>query len=269
MGEYDCTAFGTQLKNSFTISNPFRYCGEYYDLSSGLIYLRNRYYDPSIGRFISEDPAKDGLNWYAYAGNNPVRFVDPSGEDAIVLTNEDAVYGFGHMGVLVQDCYGTWVYFSCGNGYVQWEAVYDFDNIPDLKTFSDKYYGGGTYTASTYIKGDFCDSCNYYFEYFNDNVDDNNPNYNVVFNNCSQVVMRGLNKGYLCDGTSVGEFTGYYGGAIPNSTMKFMRETFFNDAFNYSSYRKQLNDQIWEAAKGVWRSQYIVNRISKLDYFSL
>jgi N-acetylmuramoyl-L-alanine amidase len=38
-----------------------------------------RYYDTAQGRFISEDPAEDGLNWYAYCGNNPLRFVDPSG----------------------------------------------------------------------------------------------------------------------------------------------------------------------------------------------
>ncbi len=44
-----------------------------------MTYLRARYYDSSIRRFITEDPIKDGLNWYAYAGNNPVMFVDPSG----------------------------------------------------------------------------------------------------------------------------------------------------------------------------------------------
>ena len=42
-------------------------------------YLRARYYDSSIGRFITEDPAKDGLNWYAFCSNNPVTFVDSSG----------------------------------------------------------------------------------------------------------------------------------------------------------------------------------------------
>ena len=60
-------------------TNPIRYSGEYYDSESGLIYLRNRYYNPSVGRFINEDPIRDGFNWYAYCGGNPVMYVDPLG----------------------------------------------------------------------------------------------------------------------------------------------------------------------------------------------
>ena len=75
---YTYDAFGNTLAES-TNGQPFRYCGEYQDLCSGLIYLRNRYYDPSIGRFITEDPARDGLNWYVYCDNNPVMFVDRNG----------------------------------------------------------------------------------------------------------------------------------------------------------------------------------------------
>ena len=59
--------------------NPIKYSGEYEDSESGMIYLRGRYYDPELRRFITEDPAKDGLNWYAYCGNNPVMYVDPWG----------------------------------------------------------------------------------------------------------------------------------------------------------------------------------------------
>ena len=64
----------------------FRYCGEYYDSETGLIYLRNRYYDSTLGRFISEDPARDGTNWYVYCENNPVGFVDPLGLEYIVVS---------------------------------------------------------------------------------------------------------------------------------------------------------------------------------------
>ena len=73
----DYDAFGNQWKG--TQSDPFGYCGEYYDSESGLVYLRNRYYDSASGRFITEDPIKDGLNWYSYCGCEPVMGIDPSG----------------------------------------------------------------------------------------------------------------------------------------------------------------------------------------------
>ena len=76
----------------------FGYCGEYYDPELDMIYLRNRYYSPGIGRFITEDPARDGVNWYAYCNNNPVMFVDPSGERGIKVASTlllDAFFGGG------------------------------------------------------------------------------------------------------------------------------------------------------------------------------
>ena len=75
---YTYDAFGNSSKTG-TSENPFGYFGQYHDAETGLIYLRARYYDPNAGRFISEDPVRDGMNWYAYAANNPVTFVDPTG----------------------------------------------------------------------------------------------------------------------------------------------------------------------------------------------
>jgi len=51
---------------------------------SGLIYMRARYYDPAIGRFISQDPGRNGENWYAYCNDNPVTRVDTDGRFVIV-----------------------------------------------------------------------------------------------------------------------------------------------------------------------------------------
>ena len=66
--------------------NPFRYRGYYYDAETGLYYLNSRYYDPSIGRFINADDISyiqptdiNGLNLFAYCGNNPVMYVDSVG----------------------------------------------------------------------------------------------------------------------------------------------------------------------------------------------
>ena len=66
--------------------NPFRYRGYYYDDETGLYYLKSRYYDPETGRFITIDDISyidpetiNGLNLYAYCGNNPVMYTDPEG----------------------------------------------------------------------------------------------------------------------------------------------------------------------------------------------
>jgi len=95
--DYSYDAFGNQKTENENDTNPFRYSGEYFDTESGLIYLRARYYDPTIGRFISEDPIKDGLNWYVYCSNNPVMFVDPLGLDPWELfsTKDEAAEDFG------------------------------------------------------------------------------------------------------------------------------------------------------------------------------
>ena len=57
------------------------FTGRELDRSTGLYYYRARYYDPEIGRFLSEDPLgfEAGVNFYAYVGNNPVNANDPSG----------------------------------------------------------------------------------------------------------------------------------------------------------------------------------------------
>ena len=71
--EYEYDAYGNELTENEGDENPYRYCSENTDKETGLIYLRNRYYDSELGRFLTEDPAQDGLNLYVYCGNNPVK----------------------------------------------------------------------------------------------------------------------------------------------------------------------------------------------------
>ncbi|MNV47811.1 putative deoxyribonuclease RhsC [compost metagenome] len=62
------------------LGNPIRFQGQYHDHETGLHYNRHRYYDPAVGRFISQDPIgfTGGLNLYQYAPN-PTGWVDPLG----------------------------------------------------------------------------------------------------------------------------------------------------------------------------------------------
>ena len=94
---YDYDAFGVELNKDANDTNLFRYCGEQYDNETDSIYLRARYYSPSLGRFTTEDPAKDGDNWYSYCAGNPVSFWDPSGYAAyggisVIQNLAEAVY---------------------------------------------------------------------------------------------------------------------------------------------------------------------------------
>ena len=59
------------------------YTGKEWDDEAGLYYFNHRWYDPETGKFTSQDPIKDGLNWFAYCGNNPVNFIDSTGLNTI------------------------------------------------------------------------------------------------------------------------------------------------------------------------------------------
>ncbi len=78
--EYEYDAWGEVLRKEEEIENRFQYAGEQRDPISEQYYLRARYYNPAIGRFSQEDKyEEDGLNLYNYCKNNPLLYVDPSG----------------------------------------------------------------------------------------------------------------------------------------------------------------------------------------------
>jgi len=99
---------------------PFRFTSKELDEETGLYYYGARYYEPTISRWMSADPAGFALvnpmerddeggwkpkasysiieaaNWYAYVSNNPVIYVDPTGmADIIAYVEGEAVLGFG------------------------------------------------------------------------------------------------------------------------------------------------------------------------------
>lgn len=86
---YKYDAFGVEKNIDENDTNAFRYCGEYYDKETATVYLRARNYNPGTGRFISRDSYLGrrsdplSLNLYTYCRNNPLRYIDPSGHDAV------------------------------------------------------------------------------------------------------------------------------------------------------------------------------------------
>ena len=78
---YTYGSFGQLTAHAGSLVNPFQYTGREFDVETGIDYYRERYFDPSSGRFLSEDPLrfKTSTNFYPYAANNPVRFNDPMG----------------------------------------------------------------------------------------------------------------------------------------------------------------------------------------------
>ena len=84
------TPYGERLnKDPAATPNTRWYTGHPHDDDTGLTYMGARYYDPTLGRFMAIDPApftEDNLhsfNRYAYANNNPYRYVDPDGRNAV------------------------------------------------------------------------------------------------------------------------------------------------------------------------------------------
>ena len=81
--KYTYDSFGNLTVSTGSITNAFRYTGREWDSETSLYYYRARYYDPAIGRFISEDPTgfRAGANFYPYVSGNPLTFNDPTGLD--------------------------------------------------------------------------------------------------------------------------------------------------------------------------------------------
>ena len=161
---YDAWGNVTVLRDhsecSLSINNPFLYRGYIYDREYALYYLQSRYYDPEIGRWISPEPniyagrfdEGAGLlcyNVYAYCANNPINFLDDTGESitAILIgvgvgalvgalagwgyakyfkipNNETWKYIIGGalIGAVIGGCIGYAVGASSGSGAVLWSG---------------------------------------------------------------------------------------------------------------------------------------------------
>jgi RHS repeat-associated protein len=86
------------------------YCGSLGHVTddTGLVYMKARYYDANVGRFVSQDPSANGPNWYIYANDNPVNMADQDGKMSI--SDKFWVGGWMFAGILAASA--AWI-FAC------------------------------------------------------------------------------------------------------------------------------------------------------------
>ena len=194
-----CTIISDTSNCNIATINPFRYRGYYYDTETGFYYLQSRYYDPVVGRFLNRDAVIGangsivGYNSFAYCDNNPVIKYDPTGYDAVVLTDTTL---HGHTGIMVQDEDGTWYHYFWGP--VTKRSALSFNGC-DAETWCVKYEGEitleainasgqyeGTYEKIVRLEGDFSECIPYMGP---------EGEYNLYTNNCLHKSMSILKHG--------------------------------------------------------------------------
>ena len=125
---YSYTAFGELFNHTGSTTNSYLYTGQQYDSLTGLYSLRARYYNPALGRFLSQDTYPYNfsnpieLNRYVYTANNPINMADPSGHWGVVdfgLLVQNAVRGAtagAAVGFYAGAVYGIVASIFCGDG---------------------------------------------------------------------------------------------------------------------------------------------------------
>ena len=121
---YDYSPWG-DTNGGGSLSNPFRYTGREADSGSQLYHYRARIYDPSARRFVQKDPGGmvDGSNIYAYAGNDPVNRLDPTGLDAWVWIGNSYAHYPEYPGITPYarpSCFLWW----CVGPFASWYPAY-------------------------------------------------------------------------------------------------------------------------------------------------
>jgi len=169
------------VAGSETVSQPFQFVGQFGVMAepNGFYYMRARYYDPSVGRFVSEDPLGfDGgdVNLYAYVLNNPVMRADATGlaPGDPFLTQEaaaiDAIDTYISDSNKIMKEYGGWVYYNPAlDRYSYTPAVIGNPSNMKVSTFNQPPSGttsvaiyhthpGSDYTVGSFSTDDYLQS---------------------------------------------------------------------------------------------------------------
>jgi hypothetical protein len=222
------------------------------------------------------------LNLYAYCGDNPLAFVDPTGLDAIWInsSNYSGTLGQGHSSLLIENAEGKWKYFYFAINGVHFlevapAALKSLDAFNEWHNSKEKIK---PYDSSVYIEGDFTDAYsvadNLGKDYKPDQIDDNttlvdrffykaknhilvnaffntakNKEYSLFTNNCAIASWNLLKTGFLYDEekTNVGEYMDSFSispSFLPNKTSEQVSFIFANSSFTYDGLKGSIQETI-------------------------
>ncbi len=163
----DTSGFGSRQGMGWGGSNPsgFGYGGGsgcQTDADTGLVLMGHRYYDSRQGRFISQDPAGDGDNWYEYADNSPTNEIDPSGLTPMDGPGSSAMGSPGYSGGSPGgEAYNIFLNLSVIHTWQEWYNVIKVDNGPaDYEDTGTKVIGSDNYSLGLSGFSSFADNGN-------------------------------------------------------------------------------------------------------------
>jgi len=170
--------FGRELEASGS-GNDYKFTGKQQDSESGLYYYWHRYYDSELGRFISMDPRWDkypGLTPYQYCANNPLKFVDRTGEEVEFDDEESANNTAEELNKL---------HNNKTNITVESKANTSINIVKTLSNFLSGNYSFSFSTSTSYIlsttKSDFNWGQNKYTSALFDCINSKDISFNVKF----------------------------------------------------------------------------------------
>jgi RHS repeat-associated protein len=158
---YTYDSFGKLTASSGTLANPFQYTGREFDPETGIYEYRNRYYDPSLGRFLNEDPTGfgGGVNFYAYVRNQPTRATDPFGLVTVIPLPADHVHTLADIdpncGITAGGCNKVDYRpdFNCEKGpNCKWTAKFTVSLVGDVYVASGPFPYKGRNPGDTSVR---------------------------------------------------------------------------------------------------------------------
>jgi RHS repeat-associated protein len=183
---YTYDSFGFLTNSTGSATNWFRYTARQFDSDTALYNYRARYYDPTTGRFLSEDPARfdAGINFYSYALNSPISWKDPSGRNVTVYYYPGSPLNpFGHVGLAVND-----------NPSVGFYPLVDL--LPTNVAYGPGIVKADTQTPTNWVTVPTTPEQDAAIQqYINSHGGFSNGNYSFVSRNCTRFVEKALAAG--------------------------------------------------------------------------